>query len=151
MVLLPHTAASVAAARWQISSDLRQAGIVTPAIGDAALVMSELLSNAILHARPLPGARIQVAWAVREGSVELAVSDGGSPTRPQPAPHSLSAIGGRGLSIVDHLSCRWGVHTTEFGTTVWAILPAPGCGRAGGAHANGHRGSRPAGAVHRQA
>ena len=61
MVLLPHAPASVVAARSRISTDLREAGIVPPAIGDAALVVSELLTNAILHARPLPGARVLVA------------------------------------------------------------------------------------------
>jgi anti-sigma regulatory factor (Ser/Thr protein kinase) len=124
VVLLPHAPASVAAARWQISRCLRAAGIGTPAIGDTTLVVSELLSNAILHARPLPGARVQVAWAVREESVEVAVSDGGSVTRPRFAHPSLSSIGGRGLTIVENLSCRWGVRANDFGLTVWAILPA---------------------------
>ena len=67
MVLLPHMPASVAAARWHIRSDLRGAGIRTPAIGDAVLVVSELLSNAIVHARPLPGARVLVAWTLTDG------------------------------------------------------------------------------------
>ena len=140
MVLLPHAPASVVAARSQISTDLRDAGIVTPAIGDAALVVSELLTNAILHARPLPGARVLVAWALRDRSLEVAVSDGGSMTRPRAAYHSLSSIGGRGLAIVENLSCRWGVLPSDFGLTVWAVLPAPGDGRAGGGQTVGHGG-----------
>jgi anti-sigma regulatory factor (Ser/Thr protein kinase) len=130
VVLLPHTPASVAAARSHISAQLHEAGIVPPAIGDAALVVSELLSNAILHARPLPGARVQVAWLLREGTLEVAVSDGGSVTRPRPAPASTTATGGRGLAIVDCLARSWGVHTGQAWTTVWAVLPAPG-GRRG--------------------
>src|SRR2546430_14998330 len=88
VVLLPHTPASVIAARSQISTDLHQAGIVSPAIGDATLVVSELLTNAILHARPLPGARVLVAWGLRERFVEVAGSDGGAlpPPRAPPAP-----------------------------------------------------------------
>jgi len=128
----------VVTARCQISTDLREAGIVTPAIGDAALVVTELLSNAIVHARPLPGARVLVAWALRERSLELAVSDGGSMTRPRPAHPSLSSIGGRGLSIVDNLSSRWGVLANDFGLTVWAILPAPFTGRGAGAYTARH-------------
>jgi hypothetical protein len=53
------------------------------------------------------------------------VSDGGSVTRPHAARPSLSAIGGRGLSIVEQLCSAWGVRADERGTTVWAVLPAP--------------------------
>lgn len=130
-MLLPHTPASVIAARGQISTDLQKAGIVTPAVGDAMLVVSELLTNAILHAKPLPGARVLVAWALRERSVEVAVSDGGSMTRPRATRPSLSSIGGRGLAIVENLSWRWGVLPSDFGLTVWAVLPAPGGDRFG--------------------
>ena len=137
VVLLPHAPSSVVAARWHITTHMREAGVVSPAIGDATLVMSELLTNAILHARPLPGARVLVAWALRERSLEVAVSDGGSMTRPRTAQPSLSSIGGRGLAIVEHLSSRWGVLPHDFGLTVWAVLPAPPGGRTGGAHA-GH-------------
>jgi anti-sigma regulatory factor (Ser/Thr protein kinase) len=84
VALFPHAPESVAAARGQISADLRAAGIGGPAIGDAALVVTELLSNAVLHARPLPGARVLVAWALRDASLEVGVSDGGGATRPGP-------------------------------------------------------------------
>lgn len=137
VVLLPHAPSSVVAARWHITTHLRDAGIVSPAIGDATVVVSELLTNAILHARPLPGAQVLVAWALHERSLELAVSDGGSMTRPRTARASLSSIGGRGLAIVEHLSSRWGVLPHDFGLTVWAVLPAPASGRPGGARA-GH-------------
>lgn len=122
-MLLPCDPASVAVARRRITADLAAAGVFETAIGDAALVMSELLSNAILHARPLHGRWLQVAWVMDAGSVEIAVSDGGGPTRPRAEPPSLSALGGRGLGIVDHLSDRWGVRADSPGTTVWAILP----------------------------
>jgi anti-sigma regulatory factor (Ser/Thr protein kinase) len=140
VVLLPHAPSSVVAARWHITTHMREEGVVSPAIGDATLVVSELLTNAILHARPLPGARVLVAWALRERSLEVAVSDGGSTTRPRTAQPSLSSIGGRGLAIVEHLSSRWGVLPHDFGLTVWAVLPAPAGGRTGGAR-TGH-GSR---------
>lgn len=135
-VLLPYAPASVAAARWRLSADLRHAGVFTAAVGDAALVVSELMSNAIRHARPLPGSLVEVTWALNGGSVEITVSDGGSATQPRPASPSLSSLGGRGLAIVDHLSCRWGVSTEDARTTVWAVLPAPrqdaGGGQPGG-------------------
>jgi hypothetical protein len=52
-------------------------------------------------------------------------------TRPRTTRPSLSSIGGRGLAIVENLSWRWGVLPTDFGLTVWAVLPAPGGDRAG--------------------
>lgn len=125
VVQFPYAPASVAAARGRLAADLREAGIFTPAIGDAALVVSELLSNAILHARPLPGAQVQVAWALSPGTVEVAVSDGGGATRPHTTYPSLSSVGGRGLAIVERLSERWGVRSDDSGTTVWAVLSAP--------------------------
>jgi len=124
-VLIPHAPASVAVARQRLAADLDAAGVVGTAVGDVVLVVSELLSNAIRHAQPLPGARVQVAWAVDDGSVEVAVSDGGAPTRPYPAHASVSALGGRGLDIVEYLARTWGVRADPQGLTVWAVLPAP--------------------------
>jgi anti-sigma regulatory factor (Ser/Thr protein kinase) len=123
--MLPYAPASVATARWQLATDLREAGIAESAIGDAALVVSELLSNAIRHARPLPGAAVRVAWCLSGGRLEVSVEDGGATTQPRATHPSLSAIGGRGLAIVEHLSTHWGVETRD-GTTVWAVLTVPG-------------------------
>ena len=52
---LPFTASSVGVARRHLVSDLIEAGVCTSAVTDAALVISELLSNALQHAGPLPG------------------------------------------------------------------------------------------------
>jgi anti-sigma regulatory factor (Ser/Thr protein kinase) len=110
--------------------------MVTTVIGDAALVLSELLSNAIRHARPLPGALVQVSWALRDGSLTVSVRDGGSRTRPHAGHPSPSSLGGRGLAIVECLASTWGVQDSTGGVTVWAILPAPPC--CGPGQVNGH-------------
>ena len=125
VVHLPCAPASVALARRALSDDLTAAGVFDHAVRDAALVISELLSNAILHAYPLPGERLQVAWAVDGSSVEVAVSDGGSATVPHAGHPAPSSISGRGLSIVEHLCQTWGVRTDDVGLTVWAVLAAP--------------------------
>jgi anti-sigma regulatory factor (Ser/Thr protein kinase) len=124
-VLLPYAPASVAVARQRLAADLMAAGIFTGAVGDAVLVVSELLSNAIRHARPLPGASVQVAWALDDDAVEVAVSDGGALTRPTPAQPTVSSLGGRGLGIVEYLARTWGVRSDDGGLTVWAVLAAP--------------------------
>jgi anti-sigma regulatory factor (Ser/Thr protein kinase) len=125
VVLLPHAPSSVGQARQQLGADLRGHGVAEPAICDATLVLSELMSNAVRHARPMAGAQIRVAWMLSDGTLELAVSDGGGPTQPRTErPTSASSPGGRGLGIVDHLSRRWGVRRDDLGTTVWAALPA---------------------------
>jgi anti-sigma regulatory factor (Ser/Thr protein kinase) len=129
IVLLPATPASVAVARRRLAADLIAAGIFDTVIRDVALVISELLSNAIRHAQSLPGSRVQVTWNVATESVEVAVSDGGSPTRPRQTKASLSALGGRGLGIVEHISHTWGVRSGNFGLTVWAVIPAPPAAR----------------------
>ena len=126
VLLLPFTASSVGVARRHLVSDLIEAGVCASAVTDAALVISELLSNAIRHARPLPGANVQVAWAVDDGSVEVPVSDGGAPTWPRQAQPTVSSLGGRGLDIVEYLARTWGIRTDDGGLTVWATLAAPG-------------------------
>ncbi|HEY3903461.1 MAG TPA: ATP-binding protein [Streptosporangiaceae bacterium] len=130
VVHLPCAPASVAHARRVLSDELTAAGICDHAVGDAALVVSELVSNAILHAYPLPGERLKVAWVVDDGWVEVAVSDGGSATMPAAGHPTQASVSGRGLAIVAHICQTWGVRTDEVGLTVWAILPAPDRDRA---------------------
>jgi anti-sigma regulatory factor (Ser/Thr protein kinase) len=138
VLLLPAAPASVAIARRRLTEELLAVGIFDPALGDAALVISELLSNAIRHARPLHRSWLRVAWSVDGESIEVAVSDGGGPTRPRQAHAPRSSLGGRGISIVGHLSRTWGVRADEGVLTVWAILPAPLNGR--GSEPAGHPG-----------
>jgi anti-sigma regulatory factor (Ser/Thr protein kinase) len=125
IVLLPAAPASAAIARRRLTDELLAAGILEAAISDAALVISELLSNAVRHARPLHGSWLRVAWSVDGDSIEVSVSDGGAPTRPHPAHASRSSLGGRGISIVEQLSRSWGVRADAEMLTVWAVIAAP--------------------------
>ncbi len=67
VLMLPFAASSVGEARRRLVSDLVAAGICDSAVCDAALVFSELLSNAMRHADPLPGANIHVSWRLDAG------------------------------------------------------------------------------------
>jgi anti-sigma regulatory factor (Ser/Thr protein kinase) len=106
-------------------SDLAAAGIYETAVGDAALVITELLSNAIRHAAPLPGAQVRVTWTLDHDAVRVAVSDAGDGALPHVTEPAPGAPGGRGLGIVETLSVHWGVLRDNGETTVWALLSAP--------------------------
>jgi len=121
-VLLPHAPSSVGVARRRLGADLRAHGVPENLVADAILVLSELMSNAIRHADALPGAQVRVTWTLTGGTLDIAVSDGGGHGQPHPEVPSTFSIGGRGLGIVEHLSSRWGVRSSELGTTVWATL-----------------------------
>jgi two-component sensor histidine kinase len=122
-------------ARRHLIGDLIQAGVYEATACDAGLVLSELISNALRHATPLPGRTVRVSWSLRQESVKLAVSDGGGPTVPMENEPTNWSVGGRGLGIVARLSLRWGVMTADDGageddpgdgsgeTTVWAEVP----------------------------
>ncbi|MGF1429947.1 ATP-binding protein [Kitasatospora sp. LaBMicrA B282] len=76
------------------------------------------------HPADQPGG-VLVRWQVHsDGLLTLEVTDGGAATRPVPASPSLTAKGGRGLSIVDQLAVDWGVRDAPGEVTVWAALPA---------------------------
>ncbi len=108
-LLLPYTASSVGVARRRLIGDLTEAGVYEGTACDAGLVLSELISNALRHATPLPGRTVRVAWNLHQDCVEVAVSDGGGQTMPIVNQPSNWSVGGRGLGIVDRLSLRWGV------------------------------------------
>ncbi|MGW7006958.1 ATP-binding protein [Streptomyces sp. NPDC054933] len=137
---LPHGPAGVGAARRRLREELCEYQTPDTVVDDAVLVLSELLSNACRHGRPInggagvngdgEGARdsgIRAAWRLDEdGLLTLEVTDGGGPTRPKPSSPSLTARGGRGLGIVGALSLDWGVRDRPGEVTVWAVLPVRG-------------------------
>jgi hypothetical protein len=127
-------------ARRRLIGDLTDAGVYEGTACDAGLVLSELISNALRHATPLPGRTVKVAWSLHQDCVKVAVSDGGGQTMPLVNQPTNWSVGGRGLGIVDRLSLRWGVCVGDGGgdhgseqdcpgdgkpgeTTVWAELP----------------------------
>ena len=87
-------------------------------VEDVRLVVSELATNAVQHARtPF----VVTLWAT-DGVVRLGIRDGSS----WPAVRSasqLTDLGGRGLVIVEQLSHEWGSSTDDSGSkSVWATF-----------------------------
>ncbi|GAA0348764.1 ATP-binding protein [Actinoallomurus spadix] len=124
VVFLPHAPSSVSDVRKRLCAELCASGVYEEVADDAAVIISELISNALRHARPLPSGDIRVSWAYEGELIQLAVSDGGSMTEPRRTRAALSSLGGRGLSIVEALSEKWGVSHESETTTVWARIRA---------------------------
>jgi anti-sigma regulatory factor (Ser/Thr protein kinase) len=118
-------AASVAEVRKVVVDDLQTRDVTTTVVDEAEIVVSELVSNAVRHARPLPDGMLRVHWKVKAGVVEVEVTDGGGDSTPRPAPRTVWAPSGRGLRIVRSLAHEWGVTEDRNGSTVWASLGGP--------------------------
>ena len=118
-------AASVAQVRRTLVEDLETRDVPVDVVDEAEIVVSELVSNAIRHARPLSDGNLRVHWKVKAGVVEVEVTDGGSDSTPRPAPRTVWAASGRGLRIVRSLAHEWGVSEDRHGTTVWASVGGP--------------------------
>ncbi|MDN3266475.1 ATP-binding protein [Streptomyces sp. MA15] len=126
---VPHGPAGVGKARRRMRAQLRDGGVPESVIDDAVLILSELLSNACKHGRPLGDSLagdgdVRAAWRVDpRGRLVVEVTDGGGPTRPAPATPSVTAHGGRGLNIISALSDDWGVRDEVPGeVTVWVVV-----------------------------
>ena len=114
---LPSAVEAVPAARRSVAAQLR--AWACPQLVDAAsLVVSELVTNAVLHARtPVHLTLEQHADGVRVAVRDLA---DGVPARKEPL--SLGSTG-RGLLLLEAYSRSWGVDTHPGGgKTVWALL-----------------------------
>jgi anti-sigma regulatory factor (Ser/Thr protein kinase) len=114
---LGGTIAAVAEARGFVTDCLRRWGLDSLA-SDAELLTSELVTNAVLHAR---GDVVTVTVAVAEGVAEIGVSDRSSDL-PEQRSRTWRAEGGRGLRLVDLVALEWGVVSVAGGKQVWFRL-----------------------------
>lgn len=125
---LPSAAEAVPRARHGVIAALHGWGC--EALVDAtALVVSELVTNAVLHARtPLEVTLRQDGDGVRVAVRDLA---DGQPARRESA--SLASTG-RGLMLLEALARSWGVDRHPGGgKTVWALLTEESVGGSTGA------------------
>jgi anti-anti-sigma regulatory factor/anti-sigma regulatory factor (Ser/Thr protein kinase) len=84
----------------------------------AELVVTELISNAILHAKT----EIELVVALREPFLHLSVADGSAAPPRLMSPDSAETVGGRGLILVEALATKWGHLPMRDGKVVWAML-----------------------------
>jgi anti-sigma regulatory factor (Ser/Thr protein kinase) len=99
----------------------RGAGLPADVVTDAELLVSELVSNAVLHGSPAITLRVDLDPPCIGVEVEDHGKSVPNTTIEPPAPTMLS---GRGLMIVDKLSAAWGVTPTDPppGKSVWFEL-----------------------------
>ena len=86
--------------------------------GNALLLVSELVTNALIHGRPPIG--LALACSGTRTTVRVTDSDQ-QPILPQ-HPAAVDALSGRGLRLLQVLATDWGVHTGPHGKTFWFAL-----------------------------
>jgi anti-sigma regulatory factor (Ser/Thr protein kinase) len=120
--LLPAIPESVRIARFHVRAALGYCELGRFA-DDAAIITSELVTNAVQHARCDVTETIRVALARASDSeaVIIAVSDS-SPHGPVMRDAPAGSERGLGLQIVESLSVHWGWHPEPGGKAVFAIL-----------------------------
>ncbi len=118
-VVLPHHTRAAAIARRSTGEALSSWNLdhLEPV---AVLVVSELVTNAVLHARPSASSP---ELHLHAGSTWLRIEVHDTDPRP---PQPRTPIGldeaGRGLLLIEAITDQWGVYRTATGKAVWAIL-----------------------------
>ncbi|GAA1534943.1 ATP-binding protein [Streptomyces albidochromogenes] len=121
---VPHTPGAVPAVRGRVRDLLAEWGLSPDAVMDALVVVSELLTNALVHALPPATLRLSRVRVDGHGALRVEVTDAGPVLAgdgweaPDPDEH------GRGIDIVTALAARCGVRVGTEGITRWADLAA---------------------------
>lgn len=110
---LPCQASSASRAR-SFAHDLLHACGFDALVDDCQLLVSELVTNVVLHA----GTEIDLRCFTFLNSVRFEVRDGSS-VLPGIRHYESSATTGRGIALVDAISARWGANRETHGKVVW--------------------------------
>ena len=116
MSAMLHGPGASGEARRAVRSAL--AGHPEASVETAALLASELVTNAVLHGDN--GAMLAIE--LHDPSVRISVTDVSDRMELAPLVVEPSSVHGRGLSIVDQLAGAWGVQPGRSGKTVWVEL-----------------------------
>jgi signal transduction histidine kinase/DNA-binding response OmpR family regulator/serine phosphatase RsbU (regulator of sigma subunit)/anti-sigma regulatory factor (Ser/Thr protein kinase) len=127
-----HEALRTTAAVWQIEQEeravhqtrgsvvrtLRDWSVPDALAADIVLLVTELVTNAVLHGRP----PIQLRLRRTTSHIVVEVDDSATflPRKLRPTPEDEH---GRGLQLVSLLAHRWGTRPTVSGKSVWCVFP----------------------------
>ena len=120
-ISLDPLAASVPTARRFVESVLGRWG-ATEILEDVQLLASELVTNAVVHARTT----IELVLTQCHDVVRLEVHDRRVSLEPV-----TPVERGRGLQLVEDLAQQWGIVDDDSGKSVWLEIPYPATGRGG--------------------
>ncbi|HEX8804877.1 MAG TPA: ATP-binding protein [Acidimicrobiales bacterium] len=115
-------------AREMVVSTLSGLGWAEADLEQARLAVTELVANAVLHARSAPTVRLEVGPG---RPLRIEVTDRQPGTDPRPRAIDPRRAGGMGLQLVVAMSRSWGVRHGDRVKTVWCeIAPGPATGPA---------------------
>lgn len=100
---------------------LRTWGVERDTLDAALLVVSELVTNALVHT----GGPVRLDMSLVNHRLRLAVADSSPRSPMKPASIGWEATGGRGILLVEAVSAAWGAIPVSGGKQVWADLVAP--------------------------
>jgi anti-sigma regulatory factor (Ser/Thr protein kinase) len=116
MASFPSERSAPGRARRMLVAALEQAGCGQTLVQDAALIVTEMATNVVLHV----GSPFSISARLQDETLHIAVRDAGP----------LAAMGdrvsitrrGHGLGFIDTMSARWGAEAAPDGKVVWAEL-----------------------------
>ena len=114
---IEHSPHGPAQARRAVAECAARLGLAPEQGEDLALVVSEMVTNAVRHGSP----PVQLELVADGDTVLVAVADSGA-GRPKPRLADPDAEGGRGMTLVDELCAEHGVRPQPPGKAVWAAL-----------------------------
>jgi anti-sigma regulatory factor (Ser/Thr protein kinase) len=95
-------------------------------LGDAMLVATELVTNAVRHSCCSEDQMLTVKLVRTAGRFEISVCDPGRSGSQARLIDRPDGAGGLGLKVVEQIAARWGSERGRRGYRVWAQLPASG-------------------------
>lgn len=114
-VVLASLPRSISAARRAVAGLLDPALVPAEVVEDVMLLVSELVTNAVLHAR----SAVHLSACVEPGRILVAVGDNDPDHGPLRPDRGAMATSGRGIRLVELLASSWGVETSSRSKVVW--------------------------------
>jgi Histidine kinase-like ATPase domain len=118
-IVLPPVSASVPEARRFVADCL--ADLPSETVDVARLLVSEVVTNAVLHAQT----ELSLTLDRGDKSINVKVADA-NPLLPVLRTHGTDAGTGRGLKVLDKMASRWGTDRTHEGKVVWFEISTTG-------------------------
>jgi anti-sigma regulatory factor (Ser/Thr protein kinase) len=124
---------SVREARDAVTEMLTRNGCDVALTDSSRLVVSELMTNAVVHAKTHIGMRCTLDASHHHVRIEVTDMRPDEPPVMR-EPEAGEEVGGWGLQFVSALGSNWGVATSEHHKTVWCDVDTPRC--SGGTQLN---------------